>query len=165
MSEQQTAAQTWEEMEPRERDLAVAECVMGWEWRTLRSGRAAGMYRWISDPESPHMRGGNTTKATGDEPVRQTALVELPAFSTDASADVRVLGAVAKWIDDEPEGPPSKPESYRYNRFWLRLAAILRSRDPYYRDTVDQQDRYYIQHYEPGDFSRAALAALSPESR
>lgn len=75
---------------------------------------------------------------------------------TIGSDDVQVLAVVRSWLDGddrfETEG--------RYNVFYRVLSETLRSRDPYYRDTVNQFELYYLDLYEVGDFARAAFAAV-----
>jgi len=72
----------------------------------------------------------------------------------DAGDDFLVLQAVRKWIDLDDD---------RYNKFYRTLAEMLRSRDPYYRGTVNQFELYYMDQYQAGDFSRAAWVAIGGE--
>lgn len=69
--------------------------------------------------------------------------------------DFIVFQRVRKWIDEAPD---------LYEAFYNNLAELLRSHNPYYRDTINQNRLYYMDEYQPGDYSRAALAALKQEA-
>jgi hypothetical protein len=133
-----TATEKWAAMTARERDAAVAQSVMG----------------WVAFPYSmPDGKGGWETRLCPPSNVHITTCDTFPRYTTDPSADYEVLKRVreSKWIDDREEA---------YNMFWNSLAEILRSRDPYYRDTENQNELYYMLEYRPGDFSHAAFLAL-----
>lgn len=122
----------------RELDCLVAERVLG--WKVVEYGRE-GEFRYYE---------------TGDDYIEESNF--LP--SSDVSDDYAVLQHVReKWLDADDYHEANG----RWNVFWRSLAEILRSRDPYYRDTVNQYELYYMQEYRPGDYSRAALAALGVE--
>jgi hypothetical protein len=74
----------------------------------------------------------------------------------DAHDDLMVLRKVREWLDaaDVREGEGL------WNRFWHHLSERLRSRDPYYRGTLNQYELYYMTEYQCGDYCvSAALAA------
>lgn len=70
--------------------------------------------------------------------------------------EVEVMAKVKCWIDTD---------SYRYDVFWNLLSERLRSRDPYYRDTVDQRELYYLAEYRDGDFASVYSQVLNADSQ
>ncbi len=75
-------------------------------------------------------------------------------YCNDPIDDLKVHRVAIKWIDSNQD---------RYNKYYKNLAEILRSRDPYYKPTVNQFELYYMDQYQPGDFSRAALLATATD--
>lgn len=152
---------TWEEMEPRERDVWVAEHVMGWEWIVMRVPE--GPFRYLCPPDretaevcripewvetSDHDWRG--PRANGDERVTsQTG--RMMRYTTDASADYEVLRHVR-----ETWGPKAASEFMDgATSIWAaRRAAMYRGLS--YNDAL---------MYEPGDYSHAAYLALTGGER
>lgn len=127
---------TWDEMEPRVRDAWVHVEVFGTPQPTCTRKLNWGAF---CPAHHKHDCCGRLI---------------CPRYTTDASSDYEILKRVReeKWIY-EKEG--------QYNEFWNSLAEILRSRDPYYRDTVNQNELHYMLEYRPGDYSHAAYLALT----
>lgn len=82
---------------------------------------------------------------------------------TSGNDDLKVLRVARTWIERDDRFD----QVGRYNLFYRRLSEVLRSRDPYYDDTVNQFELYYMDNYQIGDFARAALEAVvsTPDAR
>jgi hypothetical protein len=81
----------------------------------------------------------------------------MPAYTSDAAADYSVLEKLRnEWATPDWDGP----------RFWLfekELRRILEERAAYYEDGEKPERTGWVEwyaQYEPGDYSRAALAVL-----
>lgn len=141
----------------RELDATIAELVFGWKWYTTN-----GVHRFLADPEEiePGLNIGCVHETHTTMELAHNWLCHVPPYTTDVEADYLVLRHVReKWLDADDYHEANG----RWNVFWHSLAEVLRIRDPYYRDTMNQYELYYMQEYRPGDYSRAALAALGVE--
>ena len=144
-------AKTWDELtDPRERDAAVAERVMGWEWRTYGPGFShSGHIRWMDRPDAPNGPcGPDIVTATGDEPAAVDGLRWVPKFSTDPAADYAVLEHVRReWLFS------------RRQAFVRALHETWRARP--LGPGKPQAWPDCAMEYRPGDYSEAAYRAAS----
>jgi hypothetical protein len=141
----------------------VAEHVMGWK-----------CYHWtdrtIQDVDDLCIAGGYTAIVEYSPDGDVFAVVQfdagvwrLPPWNllTDANDDLMVLQRVREeWLDadDMHDG------NGLWNLFWHHLAELLRSRDPYYRSTLNQNELHYMQEYRCGDYCRSAALAKGYEA-
>lgn len=133
----------------RRLDAEVAEKVMGWErWTCSDYGyREADLFK-----DATHL---TTWRKVGPEiPLGEHAEAMVPRYSTDIAADYEVLKHVREtW---EPTAFAAFMAALRHIHH-DRIAAFTRARKwNAYRDGNRSEVMY-----EPGDYSRAALAALA----
>lgn len=124
----------------REVDAKVAELVMGWGWFLIHSGGFAYLCDPKSDGLTGFINGQDKPAPVGTERLDdvETSFPFLPEFTTDPTADYAVLVRVRETWDYAAR-----------ERMDTELARVWDARG--------------LEHlaYEPGDFSKAALAALA----
>jgi hypothetical protein len=150
-----TASKTWEEMAPRERDAAVAREVIGLSHVMHGLDPMDG---WATVPEinpipyDPRMADRGCIEGWYHR--TEDGWSHVPHYSTSAAADYAVLKHVRETWGLSAQCDKAWAFQNRLQEMWLaRRPGVLAP--PYIVACL----------YEPGDWSRAALAALSPESR
>lgn len=141
----------------RAADAEVAERVMGWGWVVYRYEDPTHTYRQLQPPGIATQ--GEPWSPGGPEFVEE-AYDEYPAFTTDPAADYLVLVKVREtWPYDRFEAFGEALRDIYQARMvddYIRVPVRAKSAERGFRPTS-------IRHalYEPGDYSRAALSALS----
>lgn len=172
----------WSDMKPRERDGWIGWKLFGWRW--VGQGELNPVQFALYPPE----RQGELICNFPLVPMLSTQwpseterwvgcfnmysvsssvgnVSHLPRYSTDAKADFEVLRqarCILEWSWRDDDG--AEENDILYSDFYRHLSEILRSRDPYYTDTVNQYELYYMDLYEPGDFSHAMYLAMTEPS-
>ena len=137
-------------------DACVAVAVFGWKWFSMSRGDS-----WIArEPE--YVDGMLKARNEPPENAPLHFANNLPRYTTDPAADYSVFCEVRKWDGDA------------CHAFWDALGDILQGKfneflagngfGPQKRDDYSGDPLNMMAWYQPGDYSRAALAVLKAES-